>query len=124
MVILAQLVDGNIFNKVEITKNGLTIGRSTSNDINLEDPSVSQKHAKIEIKELKDGTLIYFIHDLKSTNKTFVNGKNIAEAVLSDQDIIVIGTMNFKFINENEHDLEKTKMFKKSWIPGMMYLED
>lgn len=124
MVILAQLVDDIVINKTEIPSEGLTIGRAASNDIRLDDPSVSQKHAKIEVKETKDGTILYFLQDLNSTNHTFVNGKEINEAVMTDGDVIVIGMMNFKFINDDEDALAKTKVFKKSWIPGMMYLED
>jgi len=121
---IVQLVDATVFSKVEITLNGLTLGRSISNDIYLEDPSVSQKHAKLEAKELKDGTIIYLLKDLQSTNQTFINGNPINESLLADQDIINIGTNTFKFINEDADSLAQTKVFKKSWIPGMFYLKD
>lgn len=124
MATLVQLVDGNVFNKFEIGGKGLTIGRSIKNDIYLDDPSVSQQHAKIELKELKDGAHICFIHDLKSTNKTFVNNNTIDTLPLTDQDLISIGTQTFKFIDEENEKLAQTKAFKKSWIPGMYYLED
>lgn len=124
MATLVQLVDGNVFNKFEIGEKGLTIGRSIKNDIYLDDPSVSQQHAKIELKELKDGAHICFIHDLKSTNKTFVNNNTIDTLPLTDQDLISIGTQTFKFIDEENEKLAQTKAFKKSWIPGMYYLED
>jgi len=77
MAVLVQLIDGNPFNKFEIGEQGLTIGRSINNQVYLDDPSVSQQHAKIERKELTDGAFIFFIHDLKSTNCTYVNNKNI-----------------------------------------------
>jgi len=124
LTMLVQLVDNTVINKVEVNLDGLTIGRSVSNDIFLEDPSVSQKHAKIEAKELKDGTIIYLLKDLESTNHTFLNGNQVSESLLSDQDIILIGTNNFKFINEDADSLAQTKIFKKSWIPGMFYLKD
>jgi len=124
LTMLVQLVDNTVLSKVEITLKGLTLGRSVSNDIYLEDPSVSQKHAKLEAKELKDGTIIYLIKDLESTNHTFLNGNQVNESLLSDQDIILIGTNTFKFINEDANSLAQTKVFKKSWIPGMFYLKD
>ncbi|WP_444994485.1 FHA domain-containing protein [Aliikangiella sp. IMCC44359] len=124
MAVLLQLLDDNILNKYEINKQGLTIGRSIQNDIVLDDPSVSQSHAKITRKELKDGAFICFIQDLKSTNHTFVNNNEIDEWPLSDQDLIVIGTKNFKYIDPDKENLAQTKAFKKSWIPGMFYLED
>jgi two-component system, cell cycle response regulator len=124
MAVLVQLVDGNVFNKFEITVKGLTIGRSIQNDIFLDDPSVSQKHAQIELKELKDGAHICFIHDIKSTNHTYVNNNAVETLPLTDQDIITIGTQTFKFVDEANEKLAQTKAFKKSWIPGMYYLQD
>jgi pSer/pThr/pTyr-binding forkhead associated (FHA) protein len=124
MATLVQLIDGNVFNKFDITEQGLTIGRSINNTIYLDDPSVSQQHAKIECKALKDGAFIYFVHDLKSTNHTFVNNNRIETLPLTDQDLINIGTANFKFVDEENEHLAQTKAFKKSWIPGMYFLED
>jgi len=124
MAILVQLVDGNVFNQFEIDQQGLTIGRSVSNDIYLDDPSVSQKHAIVRKKQLTDGAYVCFIKDLKSTNQTFVNNKAIDEQPLSDQDLIVIGTKNFRYVDEENEKLAQTKAFKKSWLPGMYYLED
>ena len=124
MAILVQLIDGNPFNKFEIAEQGITIGRSINNDIYLDDLSVSQKHVKIERKELTDGAFIYFIHDLQSTNNTFVNNDKVESQPLSDQDLITIGTANFKFVDEVNEQLAQTKAFKKSWIPGVYFLED
>jgi len=67
--------------------------------------------------------VVYLIKDLQSTNHTFLNGNPVNESLLSDQDII-IGTNIFKFINEDADSLAQTKVFKKSWIPGMFYLKD
>ena len=124
MAFLVQLVDDKVFSKVEIPLTGLTIGRSVKNDVYLDDPSVSQQHAVIEVKQLTEGGLIYFLKDLKSTNHTYLNDKEIADYPLSDQDIIVMGTNNFKFVDEENEKLAQTKAFKKSWIPGMYYLDD
>ncbi|MFZ7110578.1 MAG: SpoIIE family protein phosphatase [Desulfatiglandales bacterium] len=45
------------------------IGRSPDNDIQLDDPSVSRKHAKIFVKDAK-----FFVEDLNSQNGTLING--------------------------------------------------
>lgn len=124
MAVLVHLIDGNPFNKIEIDKQDISIGRSISNTVYLEDPAVSQFHAKIEVKELKDGAFIYFLHDLNSTNHTFVNNKQVEIIPLTDQDLIVVGATNFKFVDEKNEKLAQTKAFKKSWIPGVFYLED
>lgn len=124
MAILIQLIEGHVFNQFEISSKGLTIGRSVRNDILLDDPSVSQQHAKIELKALQDGSSIAFLHDLNSTNHTYVNNKKVASTPLNHEDMINIGTQSFKFIDESQEDLSQTKAFKKSWIPGMFYLKD
>ncbi len=124
MPILIHRQNDIAINKFEIPDSGLTIGRSIKNDIFLEDPSVSQFHAKIECRELKDGSRIYFVIDLESTNQTFVNQQPITEHLLSDQDVIEIGLGHLRYIDENKESLATTKQFKKSWIPGIMILKD
>ncbi len=52
------------------------VGRSVENDISVKDKFVSRKHLKILRKENK-----YIIEDLKSTNGTFVNGRQIRPGV-------------------------------------------
>lgn len=124
MPVLIQYQNDLAVNKFEITGSGLTIGRSVKNDIYLDDPSASQQHARIEIKELKDGSFIYFVVDLDSTNHTYINQQAITEHLLSDQDVIEIGLTNFRYVDENKESLAATKQFKKSWIPGILVLKD
>ena len=123
MPVLIQRHNDIVVNKFEIAPRGLTIGRSIKNDIYLDDPSTSQNHAKVVSKEMKDGSFIFFILDLESTNKTFVNGNPIKEHLLSDQDELEIGIYQFKFIDENKESLAATQQFKKSWIPGLLVLK-
>lgn len=124
MPVLIQRQDDLVVNKHKITRSGLTIGRSVKNDIFLDDPAASQNHAQIEVKELKDGSLIYFVVDLKSTNHTYVNQQTIKEHLLSDQDEIEIGLSHFKYVDEDKESLAATKQFRKSWIPGLLVLKD
>jgi len=53
----------------EINSKNLFIGRDTDNDIQIQDPSVSRKHAKVFQKDLK-----VFIEDLRSQNGTWIDG--------------------------------------------------
>jgi len=53
----------------EITPKSLFIGRDTDNDIQVQDPSVSRKHAKVFQKDSK-----VFIEDLRSQNGTWIDG--------------------------------------------------
>jgi predicted component of type VI protein secretion system len=62
------------------------IGRAASNQVILDDESVSSYHARIE----KRGDE-YWLVDLKSTNGTFVNGAPVMEARLQDGDLLQFG---------------------------------
>ena len=66
----------------------VSIGRHQDNDLVIkEDTNTSRIHCTIFIDD-KD----LYIADLKSTNGTVVNGKEIAESVLlSDKDKILVG---------------------------------
>ncbi|MDH3348239.1 MAG: FHA domain-containing protein [Desulfobulbaceae bacterium] len=64
----------------------ITIGRAPSNDIVLNDGSVSGQHAKIEAVD--NG---YLLTDLQSKNGVFVNKKFISSHWLKNGDIITIG---------------------------------
>lgn len=75
------------------------IGRDASNDIVINDPHISSKHARLEIDE-ED----IFIIDLGSTNGTFVNGRRIKgkQKILLGEEI-TIGDVSFEVVGwENE----------------------
>jgi len=77
-----------------IDRPAVNIGRGPGNDICLDyDLQVSSKHALITSQGKK-----YFIEDLGSTNKTYVNGMKIdVKTELKENDEIKIGNINFKF---------------------------
>ena len=78
--------------KIDLTKDLITIGRDPSNDIAINHPIVSNKHAQI-VKQ--DGRV--FINDLGSTNGTFVNGIKIRRHPLQELDRIVVGPLELHF---------------------------
>lgn len=66
----------------------IKIGRNATNDVILNDPTVSSQHAVLIIGDT--GTVQ--IKDLNSTNGTYVNGKRIqAPSTLSDGDVVRLG---------------------------------
>ena len=71
----------------EISGTTVNIGRAESNDLVLNHPSVSRHHARMTVLP-GDTTLI---NDLGSLNGTLVNGQQIHEHRLTDQDKINIG---------------------------------
>lgn len=85
LTILLKFND-QLLKTVETDKDAITIGRNESNDIQVDNLSVSKQHAKITKKEDR-----YVIEDLKSTNGTYLNEKTISSADLNDQDLVTIG---------------------------------
>ena len=126
MALIAQLHDGVAINKCPLDQPKLTIGRSSDCDIFIDDVVVSTVHAVIEQENSPDpGVQIdYFIHDLESTNGTMVNGDTVRRRKLSHNDVIRIGWVNFKFIDENKADADQTAKIHKSWIPGVYYTKE
>jgi adenylate cyclase len=71
----------------------VSIGRAESNDLTLGHPSVSRNHARVTV--LPGETVL--VIDLGSMNGTFVNGQQVQEHRLSDQDRINIGIYEVTF---------------------------
>jgi hypothetical protein len=71
----------------ELNKNELYAGRDLANEISINDPEVSRRHAHLFLQ----GTN-YVIEDLGSTNGTFINGQRIqAPYLLHAGETIVLG---------------------------------
>lgn len=71
------------------------IGRSTDNDIILDDETTSREHALVTKKEKEDD---FIILDLMSTAGTIINNKSIeGPTVLKDGDLLVIGETELIF---------------------------
>ena len=123
MALITQLHDGVTINKCPLDKQKLIIGRGSHCDIFIEDTVVSTEHAVIEKVDNQDsGTDIdYYLQDLGSTNGTQVNGEAVLRQKLNHDDIIRVGWVNFKFIDETKADPDKTAKIHKSWIPGVYY---
>jgi diguanylate cyclase (GGDEF)-like protein len=81
-----------------------TIGRGTDCEIRLDDNLASRQHARLLVAA---GGQIYFLHDLGSTNGTFVNGQLVEDPhALQDGDKIRVGRHVFKFAWLDEYESE------------------
>jgi pSer/pThr/pTyr-binding forkhead associated (FHA) protein len=69
-------------------KSNYTLGRSPENDIVIEDPCIGRKHLYILFRSDKE----LLIEDLESSNHTFVNDIRIKKKLISQDDIIRLGT--------------------------------
>jgi len=71
----------------------ISIGRNEHNEIIIDDDFVSYEHATINRN--KQG---YWLTDLNSTNKTYLNNEPLLESILlKNGDIIKIGAVTFSF---------------------------
>lgn len=121
MAMIIQTVDGVVTNKFDIGETALSFGRTTDNQIQIDDLAVSNEHAQIICETSSNDDKVYFLEDLGSTNGSFINETKIKKQQLHHKDTLRIGWNIFTFIDENEVDLEKTSKIKKSWIPGIYY---
>lgn len=111
MAKLVLSMNGVVQGEYELSQERLTIGRKPDNDIQIDNLSVSGKHALV-ITILDDS----FLEDLGSTNGTYVNGKLVKKHALKDGDVIAIGKHELKYVNEHatadDDDFEKTMIIK------------
>lgn len=70
------------------------VGRSVTNDLVLDEESVSRNHALVYASEAG----VYYINDLGSSNGTFVNGSRVsAPTQLRNGDRVLFGTCGLEF---------------------------
>src|SRR5258708_16445694 len=69
-------------------KHELSVGRTEGNDLILNHPSVSRKHAKFELRGDH-----WWVIDLKSTNGVKVNGNLVTEAQVAAGEKLSIGSV-------------------------------
>src|SRR5579863_404193 len=78
--------------RMPLPAKALRIGRVPDNDIVLPDLDVSRHHA--ELRKSPVGT--YEIVDLGSHNGTYLNGRRVSSAAISEDDIVSIGHSTFR----------------------------
>jgi adenylate cyclase len=75
----------------------LCVGRSVACDLALDDPTVSRRHAEIEVAPGGDGVRV---RDLASTNGTFLNGDRIWDGVAPPGSRLAFGKVAFEIREE------------------------
>lgn len=73
-------------------KDRLTIGRTANNDIQLNAQCISRRHAVI-VTENGSTKIV----DWGSKNGVFINEKRVAEQMLKNDDLVMIGTTEFRY---------------------------
>ncbi len=82
-------VDGRV---IALTDTRVVFGRSDSSDVQIDEPSVSNEHARI----VREGGS-WRVVNLLSTNGTFVNDRRVRNQVLSDGDVVRLGRVELVF---------------------------
>ncbi|WP_377702176.1 FHA domain-containing protein [Pseudoduganella sp. UC29_71] len=85
--------DGVVEQEIPLSRERMTIGRRSRNDIVLSHPAVSGEHAVITT--ILDES---FLEDLRSTNGTFVNGQRVGKHFLQHQDMIKIAKYRIEYL--------------------------
>lgn len=95
--ISVAILSGNDAGAVfQITEPITVIGR-TGCDIVLNDPEVSRRHARIEIRDTN-----FSLRDLKSTNGTYINEQHIQVAPLENRTEFRIGSTIMMFLTTKD----------------------
>ena len=103
--------EDKLIERIVTEKRRLSIGRTTDNDIVLENRGVSRKHAMIEFNE--NAAVII---DNESLNGTFVNNRKISEEVLRDSDVISIGKYSLVYKTETSQEANESVNFDGTMV--------
>lgn len=102
---MARLIithQGTVIKEYDLSKDKVTVGRKPTNDIVLDDPTVSGLHAAFLHMQHT------YIEDMNSTNGVKLNGKAVSKRQLNHGDLVQIGQHEFKFIDDAVQDFEST----------------
>lgn len=85
-----------VIKEIPFSKETLSVGRKSDNDIVIDNPAISGHHCRIS---LQGGT--YFVEDLESTNGTYVNQKRVKKSGLHHNDVVGLAKHSLIFVEEN-----------------------
>jgi hypothetical protein len=80
--------------KISVPPEGARLGRSSRNDVVLDDPLLSRHHCRLFFRT-NDGLCLT---DLGSANKTYLNGAEIQDTRVEIGDIIALGNTKIKVV--------------------------
>lgn len=75
----------------ELKVDKTTIGRVEDNTFQIAEPSVSSHHCEILLR----GTDVV-VHDLNSTNGTYINGEKVSESILKPGQVLKLGQIEMR----------------------------
>ena len=97
LLVTAGASAGQVFN---LSLESVTsIGRAKANDIVLEDVAISSQHCRVRPE---NGSFV--VHDLRSTNGTFLNERRVTRSPLVSGDILKVGETSLQFRMDQRRD--------------------
>src|SRR5215813_11669208 len=96
LIAIAGPVEGLLF---DLAEDEISVGRERSNQLSINDASVSRRHLVIKKSEGK-----FLVEDLGSHNGTRVNGVPVNERSLEHGDLIAVGDSLFLFLTHEEKE--------------------
>jgi pSer/pThr/pTyr-binding forkhead associated (FHA) protein len=109
---LLEMIDGNVIREYSLTGSLFAIGRNPGNDLQPDDASVSGNHTTIRLipNRYLDNAHDVIVEDCNSTNGTWVNGKRVKQQRLNHGDLLTIGSMRFKLVDEQALAVGQTRI--------------
>ena len=96
----------------------INLGRRIDNDIVLDDPTVSRRHAQIRWRYNR-----FVLFDLNRRGRTAVNQQPITEHALQPGDVITISHIPLLY-GEGREEAERPRLSSKSDAPTLLYPEE
>ena len=103
--------------EIELLRGVNRLGRNPDNAIHIPEQSISSFHCEIHVADIATS-----IHDLGSTNGSFINHKQITKGVLQKGDILTLGDIDFAVELEEVNVVLPEIHFEEA--PGAAFLED
>ena len=94
----------------ELTEERITIGRAPDNMIQIDDPSVSGRHAQLTLIDDR-----YQLKDLNSTNGTRVNSESVTDVFLRLGDRLRFGKVEARFGSDATGSTSRRRFWARCW---------
>ena len=109
---LVLMHDGAVIRECPLDKERVSVGRRSTNDIHLDDQTVSGTHALFLVLHN------VYVEDQNSTNGVLLNGKRVGKRQLEHGDIVRIGRHELKFIDDAAQNFERTVIISPTAVPA------
>jgi pSer/pThr/pTyr-binding forkhead associated (FHA) protein len=105
LIKLKHIINGAVVSEIDLSAGDFTIGRNHGNSLQLDDGEVSGEHAvlKLQPNTYLPEQLDITIHDLNSTNGTYVNNLPVKEKEIKHGDAIKICSYEYRVFDDQSH---------------------